>query len=164
MARGSGPVQTTALLSEDGELWHYGGAKLIEIGRLQAADAGKGRLSLVGGYLSFSEKFNNVSLEGFGIHDRQVGKIRLHAAGGFYSPRSDGSCGWIAFSPETQLTRKVGKGVEVGVAGDLWWFEGGNPDIRVGPYVRQEGKDGTLAVRWFPEDKVWRAEICAPIK
>lgn len=164
LSRGPKVCQTTALLSANLEVWHFDGPGNIEIGRLKVADAGKGRLSLVGGYLSFSEKFDNISLEAFGVHDRQVGDWRLHAAGGVYSPRSDGSCGWIAFSPETRLTKSAGKGLEVGVAGDLWWIESVKFDVRVGPYGRVEGKDGAMAVRYFHEDRQWRLEVCMPIK
>lgn len=164
VARGSRPVQTTAIVSKNLAVWHFGGPGLVEIGQLRPVDAGSGRLSLVGGCLSFNEDFTNLSIEGLGIHSRRVGDWQLHATGGFYSPRSDGILGWIGFSPETRLTRSIGGGVEVGIAADLWWFEGSQADLRIGPIIRQEGKEGSFALRYFPENKTVRLDIGTPIK
>lgn len=156
---------TNAFVSPKLEVWcfNHPNFRIWEVGRLGVVDAGKSRLTLLGGYLSYQEVTEDLFAEGFAIHKKDFGNSwNLHSAGGFYAPLTGGS--WSLFSPETRLVKPVQKGTEVGLAGDLWWFEGARADFRVGPIVRFSGDAGTLSLRYFPEDKFARFEVAAPIK
>ncbi|MEI8060939.1 MAG: hypothetical protein WCG99_01435 [Candidatus Berkelbacteria bacterium] len=150
MARGAGPSLTTAWLDSSGlELWSFcqPDFPMYELGKLWPVKADEGDTLLLGGYVSWWDKVDQVFLEPFWVYNHPLdGDWKMETGGGAYVPLNGGP--WVFYTSQVALSHHVSKNVRAGIAATNWWQEGVGNSIAIGPKLKISAGDTSWLLRY----------------
>lgn len=138
LERGQEPSFTVGYISPELEIWrrYEPTFPLTEVGRLVPVKTDDSSLLLVGYYLSYWSKTEQIYLEPFLIHNRQIEKKwNLESQIGIYLPISNSGKA-VVFSPETHLVSQLTDRIQFGIASSFYKQEGAACLVHWGPIAR----------------------------